>query len=195
MSFSEISLRFPLESMYAKRISSIVLVMSCFLVFASSPLCTSTQAQTKTPGLHTSANTNQASDKSAPPQGKASIDSPLPKESSNLPSSSGSNLPLPEAAKDKRGYLSRYEYIAAIIIALVSLISLSMQFFLLRQVPKLKAEDTLRTFGVTLIIMGSLLLIALGFDSIQIAPAMGLVGTIAGYLLARVGRKENENNE
>ncbi|HKQ07329.1 MAG TPA: hypothetical protein VJ464_19545 [Blastocatellia bacterium] len=154
------------------------------------------RAQTESTPPPTNRNTNQAIDKSGTQENKENNDTLLPKAGGNLPNSSSVNLPLPEAAKDKRGYLSRYEFTVAITVALVSVIALSMQFFLLlKQIPKIRAEDTLRTFGVTLIIMGSLLLIAVGFDSIQIAPAMGLFGTIAGYLLGRVERKENEKND
>jgi hypothetical protein len=38
---------------------------------------------------------------------------------------------------------------------------------------------------VTLIIIGTLFFITAGFDSTQIAPALGLFGTIAGYLLGK----------
>lgn len=102
------------------------------------------------------------------------------------------NPPPPSEELTQFNYLSSKEFIIAILVTLVSLIALTMQFFLLKQIPKLRAEDTLRTFGVILIIMGTLFVIAAGFDSIQIAPAMGLFGTIAGYLLGRVERKQDE---
>ena len=47
------------------------------------------------------------------------------------------------------------------------------------------AEDATRAFAVTLIIIGTLVLICAGYSNNQIAPAMGLFGTIAGYLLGR----------
>ena len=39
--------------------------------------------------------------------------------------------------------------------------------------------------AVTLIVVSSLFIITAGYSSEQIAPAMGLFGTIAGYLLGR----------
>jgi hypothetical protein len=114
---------------------------------------------------------------------------------SEPPSELGNNPPTPQQTKGTQGYLSTHEFVIALMVAGVSLIALSMQFFLLKKIPKLRAEDALRTFGVTLIIMGPLFLISFGFDSIQIAPAMGLFGTIAGYLLGRVGRRESETSE
>jgi hypothetical protein len=49
--------------------------------------------------------------------------------------------------------------------------------------------DIMKTFTVTLIIIGTMLLISSGFNSEQIAPAFGLFGTIAGYL---IGREESK---
>jgi uncharacterized membrane protein YfcA len=48
-------------------------------------------------------------------------------------------------------------------------------------------DDTTRAFSITLIIIGTMVLISAGYSNDQIAPAMGLFGTIAGYLLGRKG--------
>jgi hypothetical protein len=58
------------------------------------------------------------------------------------------------------------------------------EYILLRRQP-FTGDDVLKVFGVTLIIVGSLVLIAAGFGDKQIAPAMGLFGTLAGYLLGK----------
>ncbi len=63
------------------------------------------------------------------------------------------------------------------------------------RVRNLKAEDTLRSFGVVLIIMGTLFVIAAGYSSVQIAPALGLFGTIAGYLLGRSEKNREEEKK
>lgn len=106
------------------------------------------------------------------------------------------NPPPPSEGTIEGGYLSSREFVVAILISIVAMIALTMQFFLLKAIPKLKAEESLRSFAIILILMGTLFVIAAGFDSIQIAPAMGLFGTIAGYLLGRVDKKEaGEGNE
>jgi hypothetical protein len=115
------------------------------------------------------------------------IDSPN-QPPTNLPTSTVSPAPV----KADADYLSPREFSLALLVTAVSLVALLMQFFLLRSIPKLKAEDLLRTFGVVLIIMGTLFFIAAGFSSAQIAPALGLFGTIAGYLLGRVEKKREE---
>jgi membrane associated rhomboid family serine protease len=82
------------------------------------------------------------------------------------------------------------------MIVVVALIALGMEFILLRRMANLKAEDALRVFAVTLILIGTLFFIAAGFDSTQIAPAMGLFGTVAGYLLGKsIDRKESKESE
>jgi uncharacterized membrane protein len=45
--------------------------------------------------------------------------------------------------------------------------------------------SVLRVYGTIMIISSSLFLIVAGFSSQQIAPAMGLLGTLAGYLLGK----------
>lgn len=77
------------------------------------------------------------------------------------------------------------EFIFTLMVVVLAVAALSMQFLLLRKNKAVQPEDSLRIFGVTLILVGTLFFITAGFDSEQIAPALGLFGTIAGYLLGR----------
>jgi hypothetical protein len=92
-------------------------------------------------------------------------------------------------------YLSSREFILGVLVMAVLLVSLVLQFALLRKMERLRAEDTLRSFGLTLVITGTVFFIVAGFDMEQIAPAIGLFGTIAGYILGRSERKGNGRNE
>lgn len=56
-------------------------------------------------------------------------------------------------------------------------------------------EQTIKLLAVTLIVISTLFIITAGFDSEQIAPAMGLFGTIAGYMLGRASGKSMEAQE
>ena len=47
------------------------------------------------------------------------------------------------------------------------------------------SEAILRVFGTVLIITGSLFLVVAGYTDKQMAPVMGLLGTLAGYLLGK----------
>lgn len=104
------------------------------------------------------------------------------------------NPPGPSQGPIDPDYLSGSEYRLAILITAICFVTLLMLFLLLKGMPRLRAEDSLRTFGVVLIIMGTLFFVAAGFSAEQIAPAIGLFGTIAGYLLGRLERKSEEQN-
>ena len=51
-------------------------------------------------------------------------------------------------------------------------------------------EAILRTFGTILIIIGAIFLVVAGYSTTQVAPVMGLLGTIAGYLLGKKDSKK-----
>jgi hypothetical protein len=50
--------------------------------------------------------------------------------------------------------------------------------------------DILKTFGIPLIVASSALIVVTGLGMDTLTPVIGLLGTIAGYLL---GQKENSN--
>jgi hypothetical protein len=72
------------------------------------------------------------------------------------------------------------------MILVFGLLIVGIQFFLLRSQRFQRADEITRPITVSLIIIGTLVLISSGFDNDQIAPAVGLFGTIAGYLLGRI---------
>lgn len=55
-------------------------------------------------------------------------------------------------------------------------------------------DALLRSFGTILIIIAAIFLTIAGYDEQQIAPVIGLLGTIAGYLLGQ-SKAKNENKE
>jgi hypothetical protein len=48
-----------------------------------------------------------------------------------------------------------------------------------------RAEQILRTFGILIIIFAAVFLVVAGYSDTQITPVIGLLGTVAGYLLGR----------
>jgi uncharacterized membrane protein len=50
----------------------------------------------------------------------------------------------------------------------------------------------LKVLGTILILTFSVFLIVAGYDDRQIAPALGLLGTVAGYLLGREGGTKSQ---
>lgn len=67
---------------------------------------------------------------------------------------------------------------------------LIVQYLLLRS-PHRGAYEILQLLSINLIVTGTLFLISAGFAAQQIAPGLGLFGTVAGYVL---GRKSSEDN-
>ena len=57
------------------------------------------------------------------------------------------------------------------------------------------SESVLRIFGTVLIIVISVFLVVAGYTSNQIAPVMGLLGTIAGYLLGKETATRSEKDQ
>ena len=84
------------------------------------------------------------------------------------------------------------EFWLSLIILGFGLAVLVAEFILFRAIAY-SAEHLLRVFGVTLVVIGSFLLVTAGFSADQIAPAMGLLGTIAGYLLGQRNLTDRQN--
>lgn len=97
---------------------------------------------------------------------------------------------LPDDYKHGRSFLTDFEYGLTLVILLFGALVLLAEYLLLREAKK-SSYELLQLFAVNLIITGTLVLISAGYSAEQIAPAMGLFGTIAGYLL---GRRTNQNN-
>jgi hypothetical protein len=72
-------------------------------------------------------------------------------------------------------------------VLVYSLVVLALATYLIRLGKS--SSSVLRIFGTILIISSSIFLIVAGYTSQQIAPAMGLLGTLAGYLLGKESSK------
>src|SRR5262249_32767915 len=70
--------------------------------------------------------------------------------------------------------------------SVVLLFGLVVMFYAQQLIKKEKSGDAiLKIFGTMMIIISALFLIVAGYADQQIAPVMGLLGTIAGYLLGK----------
>lgn len=88
--------------------------------------------------------------------------------------------------------LSRLEFQLSIVVLSFGLLVMILEFILIKS-RKISAEDTIKFIVITLIVTSTLFLITAGYSNDQIAPAVGLLGTIAGYLLGRI--KNPSQNE
>jgi hypothetical protein len=75
--------------------------------------------------------------------------------------------------------------LALVVIGLGVAIALALTIILIKK--EASADDAIRAYALVLIIIGTMVLICAGYSNDQIAPAVGLFGTIAGYLIGRKG--------
>lgn len=87
------------------------------------------------------------------------------------------------------------EFSLSLIVLIFGLLIIIIEVFLIKN-KSVNSGDIIKFVVVTLIITSTLFLITAGYSNDQIAPAMGLLGTIAGYLLGRNNpTKENQDEK
>jgi hypothetical protein len=79
-------------------------------------------------------------------------------------------------------------------VALIGLATLAVQAFVLFR-SRAAVQDAMRMTMITLIITLAVGTLVMGYDEKQIAPVLGLFGSIAGYLLGRGERAEERRSE
>lgn len=93
----------------------------------------------------------------------------------------GGNLALPVSNFGNREWMTVLILVFGVVIILI-------EYMLLRNRTSDKVEDLGKYLVITVIIIGTLALMVGSIDNNQTAPAVGLFGTIAGYLLGRSER-------
>ena len=87
-----------------------------------------------------------------------------------------------------------YEFWLTCIIMAFGLIVLGLYLWAIRDIRGRRPEDVGRSLIVITVIIGSLVLITVGYSTEQIAPAFGLFGTIIGYMLGRMNQPAGRNH-
>jgi hypothetical protein len=117
---------------------------------------------------------------------------PAPPPPSSVPARTPKAVPASELAKTL-GYDASdipWKQIIQLAFAIfIGLVALLLQFALLWRVTTLTADDILKSSAVTLIITFAVSSLIFGFNDQQIAPIVGLFGTIIGFLLGRADRR------
>lgn len=85
------------------------------------------------------------------------------------------------------------EFWLTCIIAVYGLIVLFMLLWALRGVQDRRADEVSRSVIVVTVIFGALILVTAGFTNEQTAPVFGLFGTIVGYILGRMSRRDDSS--
>lgn len=104
----------------------------------------------------------------------------------NTPPAAGTTegVNLPPVSTDLVPTKSSQEVWLSLGVLVFGMIVVLAQAFIInrRQEP---LSQSLKYLSVSLIIVGSLFLVTAGYGNSQIAPIIGLLGTVAGYLLGR----------
>lgn len=83
-----------------------------------------------------------------------------------------------------------YEFWLTCLICLFGLAVVYALLFGLRRSSNARPEEIARPIIVITVITGTLMLVTVGYNNEQIAPAFGLFGTIVGYMLGRYAQPQ-----
>lgn len=81
--------------------------------------------------------------------------------------------------------LTGIEVYVAVLTLAFGAFSLSLLSYVALKSQTIGSSDFRRYFLVIVLVTGTLLLVATGYDDRQIAPVIGFFGTIVGYILGR----------
>lgn len=87
-----------------------------------------------------------------------------------------------------------YEFWLTCLLGTFGLAIIYGLLFGLKRAPNVRSEDITRPIIVVTVITGTLMLITVGYNNEQIAPAFGLFGTIVGYMLGRISQPQQPSN-
>jgi|GEM_PF-2700995 len=99
-----------------------------------------------------------------------------------------------DAPADAQTGLSLPEIYLAMGVLVFGLLLIVIEFMFMRRL-RINADNSVRLITVTLIVVSILFLIVGSYSDQQIAPATGLLGTIAGYLLGKTNTSAEQSGE
>ena len=85
-------------------------------------------------------------------------------------------------------YLTSREFVLSLLVLVFGCVVLGLEHRVLTKLNEVNVQELARIYIVTLVVVGTLFLICSGYSSDQISPALGLFGTITGYLLGRMDK-------
>jgi hypothetical protein len=92
--------------------------------------------------------------------------------------------------------LSSLEFWLSVTTIAFTILIVAAEFYMIAKAKHIsyRPDDVLRLIITTIIIGGTLFFLAAGFSSQQIAPAVGLFGTVVGYLLGSAERSRSSSH-
>jgi hypothetical protein len=101
-----------------------------------------------------------------------------------IPENAQENKSAPEASEtDLVGIWRRSALTLGLSVLVFAVILIGANFFIMVKSQRYWSDRSFKAFALTLIISAGLFLIVIGFSDKQLAPMMGLLGTLAGYIL------------
>lgn len=122
-------------------------------------------------------------------QTEAKLEQPSEKKSSviNSPPSDpleSADILEPEQMTAHASPFSSFEFLLSIIVLFFGLIVVSLEVYLASK-GVIRSEYVYKCIIITLVIVGSIVLITAGYSNNQINGVIGILGSIAGYMLAK----------
>lgn len=127
-------------------------------------------------------------------QDSAEVTNPPPSDQ-NSSVAAGESLAEPASSNEQVVLpISRLEFDLSLWVLGFGFLVIVLEIFLIAR-RSISSEDTIKFIIVTIIIVSTMFLITAGYSNNQVAPAVGLLGTIAGYLLGKVNTPKKDQNE
>jgi hypothetical protein len=141
----------------------------------------------------TSAPAQQSPVNHPPPQANRA---PAGQASTAVPATKAVSPPSRQIQKgdDDVSWMTNKESRLAVFVLLFGAFLAAIQAFLMIK-KDFRAHEIIRLSGLTFIVIATLFIITAGYGAEQIAPAMGLFGTMAGYILGRTQGGKRRDTE
>ncbi len=91
--------------------------------------------------------------------------------------------PIQQNSDDVSWMTNKESVLAGLVLLFGSFLAVLQAYLMVKR--EFKAHEIIRLSGLTFIVISTLFIITAGYGAAQIAPAMGLFGTLAGYILGR----------
>ena len=126
------------------------------------------------------------------PPGAGATPPPTPPALPKKPTEGGGNLPLHKTGLTEFFTAKTpYEFWLTCLIVAFGLSLVILIWISISRIKERKPEDISRPIIVVSVVTAALILVTAGFSNEQIAPAFGLLGTIAGYIFGRLSRADD----
>ncbi|TGQ04490.1 hypothetical protein [Mesorhizobium sp. M2E.F.Ca.ET.219.01.1.1] len=109
----------------------------------------------------------------------------------NLQANPSAGRNLFTAADTIIGNRTAYEFWLTLIIIAFGLSVILILLWHFRRTNRSSTEDFTRSVVVIMVVTAALILVTAGYSNEQIAPAFGLFGTIIGYTLGRLSKRDD----